>query len=84
MGYILDDQSTNTTPYPNRMKHPESADSTTTDHEPRECLTLAHSTITIESGPAGTLARIDRDGESPDYAGPLPRETITALREVAR
>jgi hypothetical protein len=44
-------------------------------------ITLANSSITLETGPAGTVARVDRvDGT--EYAGPLPETTIAALREV--
>lgn len=44
-------------------------------------LQLGHARIVLEHGPAGVLARIERvDGT--DYAGPLPDETIEALREV--
>lgn len=47
-------------------------------------LTLENSRISLEHGPAGTVARVDRPGESPDYAGPLTTETIRALREVSQ
>lgn len=43
---------------------------------------LENSVVTLEAGPAGAIARIDRTDET-DYAGPLPIETIRALREVA-
>jgi len=43
---------------------------------------LVHSIVRVEYGPAGAIARIDRpDGR--DYAGPLPRATLQALREVS-
>lgn len=50
----------------------------------REQFRTRHSIITIERGPAGTLARIERDGGGEDYAGPLDDETVAALREVTR
>lgn len=67
-------------------------DRATTAHEPRdrkgtETLELANSTIRLEHGPAGTLARIDRDtdkGREREYVGPLPQPTVDALREVGR
>lgn len=49
----------------------------------RERFVLANSTVTLERGPAGPVARVERDGVT-DYAGPLPRATIDALREVSR
>lgn len=54
-----------------------------TDLEPpaRE-LELANSVVTLERGPGGPIARIERVGAT-DYAGPLPPETVDALREVA-
>jgi hypothetical protein len=45
---------------------------------------LEHSTVRLETGPAGTIARIDRPGEPIDYAGPLPEETADALLAVGR
>lgn len=50
------------------------------DHPDR--IALANSTITFETGPAGTVARVDRLDGRRDYAGPLPETTIAALREV--
>lgn len=47
-------------------------------------LSLANSTVVLEEGPAGTLARIERDGNTTDYAGPLPAATIRVLRRVAQ
>jgi hypothetical protein len=49
------------------------------DHPDR--IALANSTITFETGPAGTVARVDRP-DGTEYAGPLPEGTIAALREV--
>jgi hypothetical protein len=43
---------------------------------------LANSTVVLEDGPAGTIARVERDG-TVDYAGPLPTETVLAIVEVA-
>lgn len=43
---------------------------------------LQNSTVTIEAGVTGPLARVTRrDGV--EYAGPLPEATIEALSEVA-
>ena len=39
-------------------------------------LTLAHSVVELEAGPAGVVARVE-------YAGPLPDATVAALREVS-
>lgn len=46
---------------------------------------LANSHVTLECGPAGVIARIERLAPrySRDYAGPLPTETLDALREAA-
>lgn len=43
---------------------------------------LAHSTVVLEYGPVGVIARVDR-GETTDYAGPLPTSTIDAMAEIA-
>ena len=50
----------------------------------RERVTLAHSTVRFEAGPAGTVARVDHDDGTVDYAGPLTDATIDALRAVSR
>jgi len=47
-------------------------------------LALAHSTVRLEDGPAGTIARVEKPGEPVDYAGPLADETVAALRGLAR
>lgn len=48
----------------------------------RRTFRLQNSTVTLEPGLRGPLARVVRlDGV--DYAGPLPPETIEALAEVA-
>jgi len=47
-------------------------------------LSLPHSTVRLEDGPAGTIARVKRPGEPADYAGPLADETVAALRGLAR
>lgn len=44
---------------------------------------LRHSKIVLEHGPAGTIARVERDG-GVDYAGPLPTETILAIVEMVQ
>lgn len=46
---------------------------------------LTHSRIRLELRSNGVFARITRSGEasSPEYAGPLPQETLDALWEVA-
>lgn len=49
-----------------------------------ECLYFDHSIVEFEVGPVGAIARIVRDDGSRGYAGPLPRATIDALREVGR
>ena len=49
----------------------------------RNTLTLANSVVELQSGPVGTIARIDR-ADAVDYAGPLDEATIVALREVSR
>ena len=49
-----------------------------------ERLTLANSTITFETGPIGTIARVDHADGRRDYAGPLGEGTIEALWEVSR
>lgn len=41
-----------------------------------------NSIVQLERGPAGTLARIERDDVT-DWAGPLTPETIDAIEEVA-
>jgi hypothetical protein len=47
-------------------------------------LFFRHSTIRLEPGPAGTVARIDHDRrDGTEYAGPLPEATVEALRSVA-
>lgn len=48
----------------------------------RETYRTANTTVRIEPGPAGVLARIERDGRV-EYAGPLDDDTVDALREVA-
>ena len=48
----------------------------------RKQFELSNSTVILEYGPAGVIARIERP-EWVDYAGPLPSETIEALAEVA-
>ena len=45
-------------------------------------LTLAHSVVELEAGPAGVVARVDY-GDRVEYAGPLPDATVAALREVS-
>ena len=47
-----------------------------------ERLTFANSTVTFETGPIGTIARVDHADGQTEYAGPLPDATISALREV--
>lgn len=44
-----------------------------------------HSVVTVEDGPAGPVARVERvSGKYKlDYAGPLPDPTLEAIREVA-
>lgn len=59
--------------------HFDSTDSTDKDVATFD---LAHSTIVLEDGPAGPVARIERSGRT-EYAGPLPEETVDALREVS-
>lgn len=47
---------------------------------------LQNSTVTIEYGPAGAIARVEVAGEegySRYYAGPLPAATINALHELS-
>jgi len=62
-------------------------------HEPKRCndiesLQLRNSVVQLEDGPAGTIARIERaeaaHRPTPEYAGPLPAETVTALLGVAQ
>ncbi|OYR73191.1 hypothetical protein [Halorubrum ezzemoulense] len=49
-----------------------------------ERLETANATVRLESGPAGTVARIDHDHrERVEYAGPLSAATVDALRRVA-
>ena len=45
-------------------------------------LRTANAEVDIDESPDGPIARIQRDGEV-DFAGPLPRETLKALQEVA-
>ena len=47
-------------------------------------LQLANSTVTLEAGPVGTIARVEHDDGDTDFAGPLPRRTIAAMVEVGR
>jgi len=47
-------------------------------------LRLENSLIKFEVGPVGTIARIERDDGTCDYAGPLNETTIAALLEVAK
>lgn len=47
-------------------------------------LYLRNSTVRLETGPGGTIARIDHERRAePDFAGPLDESTIDALRRVA-
>jgi hypothetical protein len=47
-------------------------------------LRLRNSTVTLEHGPAGTIAKIDRDGtDGIEYAGPIDDTTASALVAVA-
>jgi hypothetical protein len=47
-------------------------------------LRLRNSTVTLERGPAGTIAKIDRDDTSGiEYAGPIDDTTASALVDVA-
>lgn len=46
-------------------------------------LETAHATARLEHGPVGVIARVEHDRRGTDYAGPLPGETVDALREVA-
>lgn len=50
-----------------------------------DTLCLKNSRVTLERGPAGTVARIERttDGYTREYAGPLDPATVDALEEVA-
>jgi hypothetical protein len=44
---------------------------------------LSNSRVEFEPGPAGIVARIEYDDwRTPEYAGPLPTATISALLEV--
>jgi len=47
-------------------------------------LQLANSTVTLEAGPVGTIARVEHDDGDTDFAGPLPESTVHALRQVGR
>lgn len=50
----------------------------------RDKLRFAHSTVTLERGPAGVIGRIDyHERAERKYVGPLADETIEVLREVA-
>jgi len=53
------------------------------DKEPSDRFDLAHSTVFLEHGPAGIVARVERH-DRVEYAGPLPQATIDALAEVAQ
>lgn len=44
---------------------------------------LAHSTVALEEGPAGTIGRVTRGDGTREWVGPLPPETIAALEAVA-
>ena len=46
-------------------------------------LRFDHSIVRLERGPAGILAKIDHDERGLEYAGPLDRGTVRALRQVA-
>lgn len=47
-------------------------------------LEFAHSTLTLEYGPAGVIGRLDyHDRPVRRYVGPLGEDTIAALEEVA-
>ena len=46
-------------------------------------VTLSNSSVELEHGPAGVVARIEYDDwRAVDYAGPLPSTTLEALLEV--
>lgn len=51
----------------------------------KETIQTANALVTVERGPAGAVARIERttDGYTREYAGPLPEATVDALKEVA-
>lgn len=42
-----------------------------------------NSRVVLETGPVGTLARVEYDSGDREFAGPLPDETLDALREIA-
>lgn len=44
---------------------------------------LANTIILLEYGPAGAVARVER-GDTKEYAGPLPDDTVDAIETVAR
>jgi hypothetical protein len=48
----------------------------------RSRLTFANSVVAFETGPVGTVARIEHVDGRREYAGPLDEATIAALREV--
>jgi len=58
----------------------------TTTAEKRSTATLqfANSTVRLEPGPVGTIARVEHDDGDTDFAGPLPESTVHALRQVGR
>jgi len=61
-----------------------SIQTTTTEKRSTATLQFANSTVTLEPGPVGTIARVEHDDGDTDFAGPLPESTVHALRQVGR
>jgi hypothetical protein len=49
----------------------------------RGVLQFVNSSVALEKGPAGVIARVDHRSGPVDYAGPLSKATIGALHDVA-
>lgn len=48
--------------------------------------TLSNSVVITTESPCGVVARIEHkesDRPNPEYAGPIPEQTLSALREVS-
>lgn len=62
----------------------------TREYDSGECKSteywLSNSRLRVESGPAGLIVRIERfgrEGYRREWAGPVPEETVEAIRKVA-